>query len=86
MSQIDGKVYDVPFMPVGKKSNGEIIKFPESVASPYKGSNNEVTTLDGKYDSVKKENSNCIINFKNGNKKTSLVIDQKVLMVLLMHL
>ena len=77
MSQIDGKVYDVPFMPVGKKSNGEIIKFPESVASPYKGSNNEVTTLDGKYDSVKKENSNCIINFKNGNKKTSLVIDQK---------
>lgn len=77
MSQIDGKVYDVPFMPVGKKSNGEIIKFPESVVSPDKGSNNEVTTLDGKYDSVKKENSNCIINFKNGNKNTSLVIDQK---------
>ena len=77
MSQIDGKVYDVPFMPVGKKSNGEIIKFPESVVSPDKGSNNEVTTLDGKYDGVKKENSNCIINFKNGNKNTSLVIDQK---------
>ena len=77
MSQIDGKVYDVPFMPVGKKSNGEVIKFPESVVSPYKGSNNEVTTLDGKDDSVRQENSNCIINFKNGNKKTSLVIDQK---------
>lgn len=75
MSQIDGKVYDVPFMPVGKKSNGDIIKFPESVASPYKGSNNEVTTLDGKEDSVRQENSNCIINFNNGS--TSLVVDQK---------
>ena len=75
MSQIDGKVYDVPFMPVGKKSNGDIIKFPESVASPYKGSNNEVTTLDGKDDSVRQENSNCIINFNNGS--TSLVVDQK---------
>ena len=53
MSQIDGKVYDVPFMPVGKNLNGDIIKFPESVASPYKGSNNEVTTLDGKDDSVR---------------------------------
>ena len=77
MSQIDGKVYDVPFMPVGKKSNGEVIKFPESVVSPYKGSNNEVTTLDGKDDSVRQENSNCIINFNNGSKNTSLVIDQK---------
>lgn len=75
MTQYNGKVYDTPFVPIGIRKDGVRVAFPENVCSPDKSVNNEVTTIDGKDKSVRRERETCIFRF--GKKGTSLVINQK---------
>ena len=71
IKEFEGRIPDVPFVVVGQKVNGKGLKaFPESVARPYKGENNETTVIGE--DSINRDKPDSIIEFPGKNTSISI--------------